>query len=155
MTIAQKLHAAVVAVAPIHGVAIVDEQDRSTWRIDFDASATQEQRGAAQEVLEEFDPIPPPIPQVISDRQFAHALWQSNLITFDEALAFVQTGTIPAQIAAAIDQIPDEMQRKSTQLLVAGAIEYQRTSPAVAALAAVLGWNDAQIDALWTLGASL
>ena len=98
---------------------------------------------------------PASVPAVISDRQFAHALWKSSLITFDEALAFVQTGTIPAAIAAGIAAIPDETQRKDTQLLVAGATEYRRDNAAVAALATVLGWTDAQIDAIWTLGASL
>lgn len=98
---------------------------------------------------------PADVPSSISDRQFAHALWQSELITFDEAMAFVQTGTIPAAIAAAIDGIEGEAERKSTQLLVAGAIEYRRSSPAVAALASVLGWTDEQVDALWILGASL
>lgn len=116
----------------------------------------------AIEFLDDDDPKvlaflnpPPPVPQVISDRQFAHALWKSSLITFDEALAFVQTGTIPAAIAAGIAAIPDETQRKDTQLLVAGATEYRRDNAAVAALATVLGWSSAQIDALWTLGASL
>ena len=97
----------------------------------------------------------PVVPAVISDRQFAHALWKNGLISFEEALDFVKTGTMPTAIAAGLSSIPDEAVRQDTELLVSGAVEYRRDNPAVAALAGVLGWSQAQIDALWTQGASL
>lgn len=41
------LHAKLAALAPIDGVSIGDPLNRSTWRIDFSASATQAQKDAA------------------------------------------------------------------------------------------------------------
>lgn len=126
------------------------------WSSDVDGGGVLAWRAEkGDEAAIPYQSPPAPVPQSISDRQFAHALWQNELITFEEAMAFVQTGTIPEALAAAINEIPDEATRKSTMLLVAGAIEYRRSSPAVAVLASVLGWNDAEVDALWTLGASL
>lgn len=56
MNIAAKLDAAVRAVCPIYGVSIGRLDDKATWRIDFADEATAEQRAAAQNVLEAFDP---------------------------------------------------------------------------------------------------
>ena len=48
------LHSAIAAVCPIHGVAIVDPADKSTWRIDFKGEATAQERAAAQGVVASF-----------------------------------------------------------------------------------------------------
>jgi hypothetical protein len=45
----------VAAAAPITGVAVGDWANRATWRIDFDDSATSDQRSAAQSVVDAFD----------------------------------------------------------------------------------------------------
>lgn len=42
-------------VSPVHGVSVGDPSDKSTWRIDFKAEATQAQRDAAQAVVDGFD----------------------------------------------------------------------------------------------------
>lgn len=49
------LHEAIKAVCPIHGVSVT-WSDRTKWRIDFKDEATQEQRTAAQAVMDAFDP---------------------------------------------------------------------------------------------------
>lgn len=49
------LHKALSNVAPIKGVSIGIRGDKSTWRIDFDPSATSQQQSAAQSILSSFD----------------------------------------------------------------------------------------------------
>ncbi len=92
---------------------------------------------------------------VISDRQFAQALKIAGVITFQEALAFVQVGTIPALLQGAIDAIQDQATRESAELLVAGATEFFRLHPMTIALGTALGWTSAQMDALWATAAGL
>ena len=55
MTIAAALEAAIKAVCPILGVSIGRVADKATWRIDFDPTATAEQRAAAAEAFASFD----------------------------------------------------------------------------------------------------
>lgn len=50
--LAEKLHAAVAAKAPIYGVSIGKRDDKSTWVIHFKPEATEQQRTDAQEALE-------------------------------------------------------------------------------------------------------
>ena len=49
------LHSAVAAVAPIDGVSVGVEADKSTWKVSFADSATPAQRAAAQTVINGFD----------------------------------------------------------------------------------------------------
>lgn len=55
------LTASLRAVAPISGVSVGVVGDRSTWRIDFAAEATQEERDAAQAALLSWSPPAPPL----------------------------------------------------------------------------------------------
>jgi hypothetical protein len=55
LDVAQSLHDKLLSVAPIEGVSISDESDKSDWRIDFKSSATEQQRKAAVDILENFD----------------------------------------------------------------------------------------------------
>jgi hypothetical protein len=65
----QLLHDAIAAVAPIDGVAVGIPTDKTTWRIDFQTSATDEQKQAAAAVVAAFDPNAAPAP-VLSYLQF-------------------------------------------------------------------------------------
>lgn len=56
-----KLHNAIAAVCPIDGINIGREEDRSTWSASFKAEATEEQRAAAQAVIDAFNPTPDPV----------------------------------------------------------------------------------------------
>jgi hypothetical protein len=49
------LHQKIKAVCPIFGVAVGDETNKLTWRIDFKPEATPGQRVAAQAVVGAFD----------------------------------------------------------------------------------------------------
>lgn len=51
----QSLHAAVAVACPIHGVSVGDLANKATWRVDFKTEATQNQRTAAQGVIDGFD----------------------------------------------------------------------------------------------------
>src|SRR3989304_3818897 len=53
---------AIANVCPIDGVSIGNESVRASWRIDFKAAATAEQRAAAATVLASFDAEAPPEP---------------------------------------------------------------------------------------------
>lgn len=55
MTLAITLTAAVAAVAPVDGVSIGDEGDKSTWRVHFRTDATDDQKRAANYVVASFD----------------------------------------------------------------------------------------------------
>lgn len=55
MDIIELLHAQINQSAPIDGVSIGDENDVSTWRIDFKDGVTAEQRAAALQVIAQFD----------------------------------------------------------------------------------------------------
>lgn len=64
MTLAERLHASIAAVAPITGVSIGRADNRDTWRVDFSDVATAEQRAAAVEVVRSFDPAAVPATDV-------------------------------------------------------------------------------------------
>lgn len=49
------LHDAVSAVCPIDGISIGKAADKSTWRIDYKATATAAQRAAAAAIVASFD----------------------------------------------------------------------------------------------------
>lgn len=97
----------------------------------------------------------PPVPNSISDRQFAQALALSGLLTEAEALAWVKVGDVPAALQVVVDAIPDNDVRFSANMLLGGATIFERNHPMVAALAAGLEMSSEQIDAIWQLGATL
>lgn len=94
-------------------------------------------------------------PGVISDRQFAQGLAARGLITRPEALAFVQTGALPALLAAYVDGIADESARFDTKMLLTGAKEFRRDHPLVGSMGVALGFSAADLDAFWTQCAAL
>jgi hypothetical protein len=63
-----KLYESIAAVAPIDGVAVGVPNDKSTWRIDFRAEATDAQRAAAQAVIASFVVVDSP--RLISSHDF-------------------------------------------------------------------------------------
>lgn len=96
---------------------------------------------------------PAPLPD-ISDRQFFQQLAVQGVITQDEALAAVKTGSIPAALQGLINSLPADQQFGAT-MIVAGATTFQRNHPMTVAIGAAYGWNAAQIDAFFRLAAAL
>lgn len=62
-----KLHHALAKHAPIDGVSIGDENDKTTWRIDFKPSATEEQKAAARAALMSYEEKPEAPPVTAND----------------------------------------------------------------------------------------
>lgn len=90
----------------------------------------------------------------ISDRQFFQQLALSGIISEAEAEAAVATGTIPAAMLALVDALPSE-QRFGARMMLKGAVEFRRDHPLTNALAAMYGWSNEQVDALFEAAAAL
>ena len=55
MDLAKKLDEAIKQVCPIDGISIGIPSDKQTWKISFKPEATQEEKDAAQAVIDAFD----------------------------------------------------------------------------------------------------
>jgi hypothetical protein len=93
-----------------------------------------------------YVPPPPPVPQIISDRQFFQQAAVDGLITETEALDAVKTGAIPAVLQTIVDGITDPAEKFSATMLLSGATVFERTHPFTEAVGAAFGWTPAQID---------
>lgn len=98
-------------------------------------------------------------PEVISDRQFFHALWKAGKITLAEARAAVQTGQMPADIEAFFLLLGEDEQNPEVagdeRMLIEGATTFNRSHPMTSMFGAMYGMSDLQIDALWRLAGAL
>lgn len=107
--------------------------------------------------------LPPPVPEVISDRQFAQALAMAGTITEAEALAWAARGELPKAMEDALDRIPDaDGQRFGARMMLAAATTYERRHPLSEQLGTLLTnpatggpYDAAELDALWTRAAAL
>jgi len=100
-------------------------------------------------------PLPaPPVPEAISDRQFFQQLAVDGDISQDDALAAVQTGTLPKKLSNAIGELPAS-QQFSAKMLVCGATEFHRSNPMVPVLGQALGKDAVALDALWSAASAL
>jgi hypothetical protein len=103
------------------------------------------------------DAPPPPVPETISNRQFAEALAFQGLITQAEALTWVKGGAVPPKLQAVVDTIPDANTKFGTQMLLDGATQFDRSHPMVAQLGAGMSPPEtpAQLDDIWRMAATL
>jgi hypothetical protein len=99
------------------------------------------ERDALQAQLDALRSTPPPVNTVITDWQFALGLAGEDIITRDEALAFVRTGTIPAHLQAIVDGISDPDARFKAEVLLSGATTFHLDHPLTQAIAAAYGWT--------------
>lgn len=53
--LAQTLTEQVLTVAPIIGISLGNKNDKQTWRIDFAENATEVERLAAQQIIDDFE----------------------------------------------------------------------------------------------------
>jgi hypothetical protein len=102
----------------------------------------------------EIGEMPLPPTAALSRRQFFQIGAMKGLITYDEALAAVQHGAIPASVEEYIKSLPAD-QQFSARMLIAGASEFDRYNPMTESLAHFMGLTDDQLDALWREGAQL
>lgn len=91
----------------------------------------------------------------ISDRQFFQQAAMMGLITQDEALAAVKTGTIPVVLQGIIDMIPDEGARFAATMMLAGATIFQRKHPFTEQVGGAMGWSAEQLDQFFLAASQL
>lgn len=89
--------------------------------------------------------LPPPVPFVISDRQFFEQMAVSGLATEAEAEAAVATGTLPASLAELVALLPEQAQFKA-RMLLKGATQFYRQHEMTDTIAWLYGWSEAQVD---------
>lgn len=102
-----------------------------------------------------YVPPPPPVPQFISDRQFFQQAAVDGLITQDEALAAVATGTIPASLQTIVDGITDPAQQFAAKMLLSGATVFERNHALTETVGAAFGWTSQQIDTFFQQASAL
>ena len=95
----------------------------------------------------------PPVPASVSRAQFFHAAAQAGIITNAEAIA-VFTGVVPASLSTAIATL-SASQQFAANIAILGNTTFERANPLLITLGAAMGKTPAQIDALFTLAASL
>lgn len=93
---AGQLHDRISKVCPINGISIGNVDDRSTWLIRFDDTASDQQRNAATAVLGAFDPNAPTLEQINAERDRRIALGFSY--DFGDARGVHHIGTTPADM---------------------------------------------------------
>ena len=86
----------------------------------------------------------------ISDRQFYQQLAVTGRITQAEALAAVQTGTIPAALDAYIDSLSTDDEKFNARMLLSGAISFERMHPLTEAIGIAQNLTEEQLDDFWT-----
>lgn len=97
-----------------------------------------------------------PVPEVISDRQFAQQLAILGTITEAEAIAWAARGDLPEALEQAIATLPIEGGvRFSARMLLSSATTYERSHPMTATLGAILGYDAGALDDLWRAAAAL
>ena len=98
--------------------------------------------------------IAPPVPSPISRRQLLLALRMSGLISDAEAVAAAQTGALPASMAAIVATLPPG-DAADVQITWAAMVEAERGHALWSVVIAAGLATDAEVDALFRLGATL
>lgn len=98
---------------------------------------------------------PPPVPQFISKRQFFQQAAVIGIVSKSEAIAAVQTGTIPTVLQNIVDAETNAGKRFAMEMLLSGATVFDRNHPMTAGMGAALGMTDAEIDQFFIEAASL
>jgi hypothetical protein len=101
-----------------------------------------------------YVPPPPPVPTIISDRQFFQQLAIEERITNQEALDAVKTGDIPAALQSFIDALPTN-EKFDAEMLLSGAVEFRRDHPLTIAIGEAQDMTSEQIDDFFRAAAAL
>lgn len=135
----------------------IDGDDQFQFVVDADGPLQAEYQTWLSDgnTLEPYALPSPPVPQQISDRQFFQMSAIDGIITQDEALAAVATGTIPPVLQAIVDGIQDPDQQFAAKMLLSGATVFERDHPLTDAVGSSLGWTKEQIDTFFVQAAQL
>lgn len=137
-------NSAVRVVLPETGAALFSEVDSPDVWAAIMASGVE---------IAPYTAPPPPVPTSISDRQFAQQLAIDGVITEAEALAWAARGDLPDALEAIVSQMDD--QEFGARMLLSAATAYERGHPLTATLGGLLGYDAAQLDALWQAASAL
>jgi len=94
------------------------------------------------------------IPNMISDRQFFQGLAMQGLITQEEALGAVKTGTLPGQLELFINQLPENDQFQA-KMILSGATQFFRNNYLTEAFGVMAGMSTEQLDNFWVFCSQL
>lgn len=89
----------------------------------------------------------------ISRRQFFQQAANANIISEEDALAAVTTGTLPAAVTAFIDELPTD-QRFGAKMLFS-VNEFERASPLANLFGTAIGMTDEQVDTFFMQASKL
>ena len=105
--------------------------------------------------LADAPPYVAPVPDEISDRQFAQQLAILGVITEQQAEDWAARGDLPPAMLTAVGALPDDGTRFAARMLLRAATTYNRSHPMVATLGVMLGYTSGQLDDLWRAAAAL
>ena len=107
-------------------------------------------------VVRKVDPatLPPPVPPVISDRQFFEQLAYMNVISEADAEAAVATGTLPSAMVDLVSLLPEQAQFPA-RMLLKGATQFYRQHEMTDTIAWLYGWTSSQVDDLFRSASAL
>jgi len=105
--------------------------------------------------VEPYAAPPAPVPTSVSDRQFAQALAERGIITWDMAEAWASRGDIPTPFLQVLSMIPDEMTVRRARMFLSSAQTYERHHPMSTFLGSQMGWSEADLDDLWRSASEL
>jgi hypothetical protein len=91
---------------------------------------------------------PPPSPSPLSpitDWQFAQELVDRQIITQEQAEAFVGAGVVPSPLIALIESLPADLQPR-VRILIMGATTYHRSHATTVAIGQAFGYDDDALD---------